>query len=250
MPRPLLLLLPVALFGLAVPLLGGHAAERSLRLGGSDLVIDDPCARQVTITADPALHGQVVVEARAGHAEELDRLVFESRGRVRIRPVVAGTRCWQPSPGALDPTLHLALRVPEGFGLAIDEPGFGSYAIGATGTLTLDLSGAGAVTVARVAGDASIDLSGSATVMIAQADMDRLTTGLSGAGGVTVLQGRVGQASLDDSGTGTIRIGARTRDATVDLSGVGSVRFAVVTGTLRKDVSGAGSVSVGGAAPD
>lgn len=226
----------------------GQAAERSVEVEGSSLAVDDPCARQVTIAADPALHGQVAVEATADHPEEIDRLSFDAQGAVRVHPLRDRASCWTPVPDrSFTPTLRLLLRVPDGFGVSIREPGFGRYEVGAIGPLTLDLSGAGVVQVARVDGHAAINLSGAGTVSIAHAAVDRLDAGLSGAGAVTVSQGRIGQADVETSGVGTVRVDASVGDATVALSGMGSVRFAVVTGRLSRKVSGAGSVVVGGA---
>lgn len=246
---PAFRLLPCILSSLFLYVAPGLAAERSARVEGSSLAVADPCARQVTITVDPALRGQVAVEATADHPEEIDRLVFDSHGSARVRPSPDRASCWTPTPkGSFVPTLRLSLRVPGGFGVSIDESGFGRYDVGSVGALALDLSGAGVVRVARVAGPTAINLSGAATVAIAQAETDRLSVGLSGAGGVTVSQGRVGRVDVEASGAGTVRVGASVGDARVALSGFGSVRFATVTGRLSKEVSGAGSVVVGGVA--
>ena len=242
-------LLPIILLGLFPFLVQASAAERSAEVDGSSLAIDDPCARQVTITTDPSLHGRVSVAATADHPEEIDRLSFDTQGAARVRPLRDRASCWTPTPdGSFTPTLRLVLRVPEKFGVSIDEPGFGQYDVGAIGTLTLDLSGAGAVRVAGVAGHASVDLSGAAEITIAQADIDALDTELSGAGNVTVSQGRIGRVQAQVSGAGTVRVGATVGDASVELSGFGSVRFATLTGRLTREVSGAGTVYVGGVA--
>ncbi len=242
-------LLPVILLGASLPLAPACAAERAVQVDGSSLAIDDPCARQVTITTDPSLHGRVAMEATADHPEEIDRLSFDTQGAARVRPLRDHASCWTPTPDeSFTPTLRLALRVPERFGVAIAEPGFGQYDIGAIGTLTLDVSGAGVVRVAGVAGHAAIALSGAAEVTIAQAEADALDTQMSGAGSVTVSQGRIGRVHAQVSGAGTIRVGATVGDASVELSGFGSVRFATLTGRLTREVSGAGTVSVGGVA--
>ncbi len=245
-------LLPVILLSLssflAPTLAQASAAERSAEVEGSSLVVEDPCARQVTIATDPALHGRVAVEATADHPEEIDRLSFDTQGAARVRPARDRASCWTPMPErSFTPTLRLVLRVPDGFGVSIGEPGFGRYEVGAIGKLALALSGAGVVRVARVDGPATIDLSGAGSVSIAQAAIDTLDAVLSGAGGVTVSRGRIGQAHVKVSGVGTVRVDASVGDATVALSGLGSVRFAVVTGRLSRKVSGAGSVVVGGA---
>lgn len=241
-------LLSCVLLGVCLLPAGGQAAERSAEVAGSSLVLDDPCARQVTIATDPALHGRVAVEATADHPEEIDRLSFDTQAAARVRPLRDRASCWTPVPDrSFTPTLRLLLRVPEGFGVSISEPGFGRYEVGAIGPLTLDLSGAGVVQVARADGHASIDLSGAGRVSIAQAAIDRLDATLSGAGGVTVSRGRIGQARVKVSGTAEVQVGAPVGDATVELSELGSVRFAAVTGRLSREVSGAGSVVVDGA---
>ncbi len=244
-------LLSCVLPGLCLLPAMGQAAERSAEVAGLSLVVDDPCARQVTIATDPALHGRVAVEATADHPEEIDRLSFDTQGAARVRPLRDRASCWTPVPDrSFTPTLRLLLHVPEGFGVSIGEPGFGHYDVGAIGPLTLDLSGAGVVQVARVDGHASINLSGAGSVSIAQAAIDRLDAALSGAGGLTVSQGRIGQAHVEVSGAGKVQLDAPVGDATVELSGFGSVRFAAVSGRLSKEVSGAGSVTVGGRVVD
>ncbi len=246
---PAFRLLFCILLGVCLPRAQGRASQRSAEVEGSGLAVADPCARQVTITADPRLQGRVAVDATAEHPEEIDRLVFDTQGTARVRPLHDRASCWTPTPNeSFTPTLRLVLRVPDGFGVSIEESGFGQYEVGAIGPLTLDLSGAGMVRVARVAGHTAINLSGAANVAIAQAAIDRLAINLSGAGGVTVSQGRIGRIDVNASGAGTVRVGAAVGDATVALSGFGSVRFATVTGRLTKEVSGAGRVSVGGAA--
>ena len=236
--------LPV-LLGISLPIAAGQAAERHLRLDGSGLALDGLCARQVTIAVDPALHAAVAVDAAADHPEELDRLAFQSDGTAKIRPA-RDADCWRPSPdGSFEPTLRVSLRMPEAFPLAIDDGGDAHYAIGATGPLTLDVSGAGTIEVAQVSGNATLDLSGSTDLAIGQADMDRLNASLSGSGSVAVTRGRIGRAALEVGGSGTLRIDAGIGDATAEVSGSGSVRLASVSGTVRKEVSGSGNMTIG-----
>ena len=237
-----------------------QAATLSTTLEGTGLSIDTPCAKLVTVTPDPALHGQAMVLATADHQEEIDHLVMDSRGtaHVRTRP----GSCWQQSDGE-PPTLTLAIRVPPGYPLSVDEAGSGRYDIGALGaalsvdlsgaaditdaaatSLQVDISGSGGVHVARADGAARVDISGHGTVTVDQATMPTLCADLSGAGHLAVSAGHVGRANLETSGVGGIQVGADVDDAHVDLSGVGSVRFAKVNGRLTKDVSGVGSVTV------
>jgi hypothetical protein len=259
-------ILPSTLLIAAFVLIGNtaEAASRSATLTGPSLSIDTPCARHLTITPDTALNGQVAISATADHQEELDRLIFDSSdGKVAIRTVKAG--CWRPLVSfSFSPTLELAIRVPAGMALAVDESGTGSYTIGAVGgALDLDLSGSatldaetvtalkaalsgdGAVTIGQVAGKTSIDIPGHGTVKIGSAQIPALNVDLSGAGNVSITGGQVGTATLDASGFGNIRIGAEVGDATVDISGAGRVHFNKVSGALKKDISGAGTVTVG-----
>ncbi len=90
--------LPIILLGLFPFLVQASAAERSAEVAGSSLVVDDPCARQVTIATDPALHGRVAVEATADHPEEIDRLSFDTQGAARVRPLRDRASCWTPAP--------------------------------------------------------------------------------------------------------------------------------------------------------
>jgi hypothetical protein len=240
-----------------------HAAGLDTRLNGSSLSIATPCARQIEIRPDPALHGQVTIHAAADHQEELDRLLLDTQGSARVHTKPSG--CWQPTPhGEFTPTLAFLIVVPVGFPLAIDESGAGSYAIGPVGgplaldlsgavqlrdaratTLDAALSGADTLTLARVDGDAHVDLSGQGQLTIDDAVIPKLSIDLSGAGAVALSRGHVDRANLSTSGAGQIHVGATIGDADVDVSGMGSVRLATVTGRLQKAVSGMGTISVG-----
>lgn len=258
-------LLTSAVAVLLAPLSPAWAATLGTRLTGAGLATAGLCARHVDIRPDASLRGEVTVTATADHQEEIDRLLFESRDTARIGPRPHLSDCWHPAfDRSFTPTLELVLAVPTGFPIAIDESGFGHYAIGPVGgslalalsgavemdaarvaALQADLSGAAMVRIAQVNGNVQLDLSGSGHVAIDQAEIGALAVGLSGAGGVSVAQGHVGTASLDTSGLGGIGIGAEVGNVTVDLSGAGSVHLRRVTGQLQKEVSGMGSVTVG-----
>lgn len=260
-------LFPVLLAGVVVSLSGVTVQAQSPRtLAGSGLDLDEVCARRVEIRPDASLHGTVGVVATADHPEEIDRLLFESAGRARIHPRAPSAACWQPSMDhSFTPTLELVLTVPAGYPLTIDEGGVGQYVIGpvggplsldlsgavelsaaSVGVLTAELSGTSSVDAPRVVGNATLDLSGAGHVTLGDVEAARLGVELSGTGSVVLAQGHVGNASLSISGMGSIRIGAAVGDASVDLSGAGTVHFATVTGALHKDVSGIGEVTVGG----
>lgn len=258
--RPILL--STILFALAW-LPEARAAGLDVSVAGSALDMASPCARHVEIRPDPGLQGRIGVHATAGHEEEIDQLLVETRDVARIRSRLR--ECWRPTGDTrFSPTLDLVVSVPAGFALSIDEAGAARYAIGAVGgPLALDLSGAvqldderattlhaglggtDAVRIGRLDGSASVVSSGDTTLTLAEATIPTLHVGLSGTGTVTVARGCIDAATLAVSGTGTIRIGAATTLADVDLSGVGSVRFDSAPGQLRKAVSGLGSVSVG-----
>ena len=245
----------------ATPL--ARAAESSATLAGARLVIDSPCAREVDVQPDPSLHDQVRVTASAEHVEELDNLLLEGGAAVRLRAKPGN--CWRPGLfGEWRPTLHLAVRVPPRFAVSIDESSAASYTLGAIdGSLAIDLSGAGDaaaqrvtdlkvdlsgmghIRVASVTGRAKMELSGAGGVTLDAVSAPSLAADISGAGALEVGKGDIGQAMVESSGVGSVRIGAVVGGAHVDLSGMGSVRFARVTGQLDKEMSGLGSVIVG-----
>lgn len=253
--------LAIATLLLATPIAAAQAATTSATLQGTGLSIDTPCARHVTITPDPTLHGTAAIEVTADHQEEIDRLILQSHDTVELRTRPAG--CWQED-NHESATMDISIRVPAGFPIAIDESGAGNYAVGPVGgpldldvsgaaditaaaaaKLAIDISGAGSITVTQAQGPANIDISGHGRVSIAQGTLPALTANLSGAGALAVTAGSVGKLTVDDSGAGSVRIGATVGDAELDISGVGAVHLARVTGSLNKDVSGVGSVTVG-----
>ena len=240
-----------------------RAAERNAALDGPRLVIDGPCAREVDVQPDSSLHDHVLVNATADHEEELDHLLMEGGASVRLHTKPGA--CWRPSLfGTWRGTLRLAVRVPESFGVTINESSVAAYTLGEVGgTLALDLSGVSEVTaqsvtdlaielsgmghvhVAQVRGAAKMELSGGGDVTLGKAISPTLTADLSGAGALVVEAGEIGQATVESSGVGTVRIGAVVGGAHVDLSGMGSVHFTRATGPIEKEVSGLGSVTVG-----
>ncbi len=260
LPRPCLLACLIA-FTLAQP---SHAAQRAATLAASSLAIETPCATQVDVSPDPVLQGRVVVDATADHEEELDRLALDTdRDTARIHTLPQG--CWQPRfENGFQRTLRIAVRVPAGSSLDVDEGGAGRYVVGDVGgpmrmaisgsatlevgrvaTLTADLSGNGTIRLAAVEGAAKVDISGHGDVTLGVVAIPDLHIDISGAGSVAVLSGHVGTITVANSGAGSVRLDAPVTDASVDVSGLGSVRFASVTGTLHKTVSGLGSVTVG-----
>lgn len=241
---------------------GATAATRQATLAGSSLAVDTPCARQVDITPDPALHARITVQADALHQEELDRLVMEDGVTARIRTRRGG--CWQAEDGQFRPTLALTIHVPPALALAVAESGAGRYAIGPVGgaltvelsgvadisaadvvRLTVDLSGSGKIAIDQVEGPATVDISGHGTVQVGHAAMPHAAVALSGVGDFTIGSGQVGSVTVENSGVGHVGIGAAVGNAKVEMSGAGSIHFSSISGTLQKDVSGLGDVSVG-----
>ncbi len=236
-----------------------QAQSRHLEATGASLAIDAPCARAVVIQPDPSLGGKFVLDAKADHPEETDRLLFDSGSTARLH--ISTTTCEASFPR--EPTLDLTLRVPADTTLAIDESGGARYTIGAVGKLTMDISG-GVELSAESAADVSLSLSGGAKIKIGQstgsmkvdvsgggdiridrATLSGLALSLSGGGAFTLGQGSVGPLSLDVSGAGSVNIGAPVTDATISLSGAGEVRLARVTGRLTKAVDGVGNIEIG-----
>jgi hypothetical protein len=241
------------------------AASRQFQASGAKLAIDSTCAAEVTIEPDPALSGHFVVDTTADHAEEIDRLVLDSSGETA--QLHKNTDHCYPTAGlfSAQPTLHIAVRVPAGTPLAIDEAGGVKYRIGAVGgplaldlsggvemqaqsaqALKFDISGGGQVTIGTVHGPIEGEISGGGSLKADHAVAPRLTLDVSGGGGFAAAGGQVDRVKIDLSGGGHVDIGGTVGDADVEVSGGGSVAFARVAGQLQKDVSGAGEVTVGG----
>ncbi len=258
LPRPLPFALPVLLLaGLA------QAEPRTLEATGSSLAIDSPCAKSVTVEPDASLSGRAVAVATADHPEEVSQLVFESGSTAKLHG--PEERCWrQDDSSSFQRTLTIAVRVPPGFAVAVDEGAGARYELGDIGgQLTLDisggvvvkaarakevavdLSGGGEVSLGSVSGDMKAEVSGGGTIAVSHGDLKTLDLDISGGGGFTLDGGNVARLAVDMSGGGTAKLGATVGDATVEVSGAGDVHIAKVTGSLSKDIDGAGSVQIG-----
>ncbi len=257
-------LVQAALLGIViVPCAPALAAEKTTTLAGAGLAIVTPCAAQVVVQPDPNLQGRSVVTATADHPEELDRLVLDTEPSPSVS---TGRReCWRPESNVVfRPTLSLRVKVPVGTPLSIDESAVGHYTIGDVGgpfslnlsgaaqvqtgritTLRADLSGSGSLTASVIDGPASAEMSGHGMVRIGRATAPVLSLSLSGMGSFVIMSGSISKATLDNSGAGTVQIGATVGDVTANLSGIGSVHLSHVTGAVQKEVSGMGSVTVG-----
>lgn len=240
-----------------------QAASRQMEVAGSSLAIDSPCAKSVTVEPDASLSGRVVAVATAEHQAELDQLRMEGGSTAKLRGPMES--CWRLNDSSSgEPTLTIAVRVPPGFALAVDEGGGGTYQVGDIGgaltldlsggaevkavrakEVSIDLSGGAEVTLGSVSGDMKAEISGGGTVTVAHGALQTLDLDMSGGGGFTLSAGTVTRLTVDLSGGGAARVDATVGDAALDISGGGTVRIAKVTGSLTKDVSGAGNVDIG-----
>jgi len=260
MPRPRLACL-LSLIALLPAL--AQAAEHAHTLSGKGLDMSGACARSVQIMPDPALAGQVAVQAAAVHPEEIAQLAFESGDTARIRRRTES--CWRPQEArAFQPTLILTIRVPARAPLTISDGGNLQYRIGPVGgPLTLALSGSGTVRaeavdrlsaqlsgsqhlqVDQVQGEARLVMSGSDETDIDRADLRHLDAVLSGSGSLSVGSGHIASGSIRGSGSTNAEIGASTGDLSVTLAGSGTVRLARQEGTLTRSVAGSARILVG-----
>jgi hypothetical protein len=240
-----------------------QAATRQMHAVGSSLAIDSPCAKSVTVEPDASLSGQVVAVATAEHQEEVDQLRWEGGSVAKLRGPME--QCWRlDDSSSWEPTMTIAVRVPPGFAIAVDEAGGAQYEIGDIGgqltldisggvvlkaarakEVSIDLSGGGEITLGSVTGDMKAEISGGGTVTAQHGALQTLSLDMSGGGGFTLAGGSVAKLTVDMSGGGAARLDAPVGDAALDVSGGGTVRIAKVTGSLTKDVSGSGSVDIG-----
>jgi hypothetical protein len=248
---------------LAIPA-AARAETRQMAQPGTSLAVASPCARAVTIMPDPTLSGRVVLDATADHPEEIAQLRFDAEGKTaKLRG--PRERCWTPEgDDHFETTLRLALHVPAGMPVTIDESGGADYTLGAIGgsltlnvsggiklraahvrTMTMDISGGADLTIEQLEGSLHAELSGGSKIRIDQATLSDMTLSMSGGGGLQLGGGSIGRFNLELSGAGAVGIGATVGDATISLSGVGDVKIAKVTGRLTKDVEGVGNVTVG-----
>lgn len=241
---------------------------------GRRLEIDLPCAKTMSVVADPSLSGRVVLDATAQRPEELAQMDFDGGTAVTLKlrgwfHMAGGSLfslhgdCWRPEgDGAFLPTLQVKLSVPPGFALAVDASGDGAYHLASGGTLDLDSSGsaridAGALTrltlsmsgsgdlkVAQVTGPVHADMSGSGDVAVAKAASDKVAIDQSGSAVFRIGGGAVGALAVESSGSGQVIVHGTVGEASVNASGSGDVTIEHLTGRLAQDTSGSGSVRV------
>ncbi len=259
------LVLAVSFVAMANSANAAPAADHAWMLDGRAFAIRSPCAARVTIVPDGAA-GTVSIVAQADHPEEIARLAFEPDGDGTIlHPRPAGAACWRPAgDGPWTPTLTLAVRVPAGARLEIDDAGQSVYRIGAVGgplgvalaghatladdaaaATSLDLSGATRITLGRVAGSLSVDASGDSAVTVDAIDAPHLTLDLTGTYRVATGRGAITSLAIDARGAGEVAIGGTVAAAEVSLSGAAHVRIPGLAGPIEREVSGAATIATG-----
>jgi hypothetical protein len=233
---------------------------------GGRMEIALPCVAEVDVTGNAALHGRVVMDATAGHQEELDQVALLAGPRIRLRPRNGETgdeACWRPAGASgFSPTLKIALMVPDDFALSIEAAGAGTFRVAVGGPLNLELSGSpdvtvdtatmlnlnlsgsARVTVRQIEGPVHAELSGSGEVKVRQVDSDEVAVDQSGSADFTTEKGSITTLSVQNSGSGKVAVGGMVTNAAVECSGSGDVRLSRVTGRLVQDNSGSGSVQV------
>jgi hypothetical protein len=128
--------------------------------------------------------------------------------------------------------------------VAVEAGGAVYGSVGRSGSLDLENSGCSAWTIADVAGDASLRESGAGSVRMGAAN--KLALQLSGAGSVHATQVRQGlDATL--SGAGGVHIDTLNGSMMAHVSGVGQIKIEDGHATaVHASVSGVGGVSFGG----
>jgi hypothetical protein len=268
MPR-----LPIILAIVGLPQIA-QAQALHQTVSGSKLEIGLPCAKTISVATDPALSGQVVLDATAAHPEELSQMEFTGGAAAKLQlrgwfTMGAGSLislhgdCWRPGTAPdFEPTLQVRLTVPPGLPLAIDASGHGEYHVAVGGPLQLassgssrldaadvtalavEISGSGKAGFARVTGPINVNLSGSGDVAVAVAQVPAVALAMSGSGSFRIQGGHVGKLAVENSGSGHVGVAATVDTASVDGSGSGDVVIARLTGALSQNISGSGGVTV------
>lgn len=127
--------------------------------------------------------------------------------------------------------------------LSIDLSGSGDVRAGAARALVADLAGSGTIQTGAVAERAEIDIAGSGEVTLAALNGSLSADG-AGSGGVTVQGGSLTTAKIDLAGSGDVAIAAPVQSLAVSIMGSGDVEVSAAVGDLDADVAGSGTVSV------
>ncbi|HEY1811814.1 MAG TPA: head GIN domain-containing protein [Kofleriaceae bacterium] len=171
----------------------------AITVGGAlDVEVDVGSAQQVTIDGDdnlvPLVHSEV-----SGH---ILKLWTERSFHAKV-PVIA----------------HIAM--PSFAGIDLSGAGHVRVQNISGGALALTVSGAGKLTAAGSAHDATIELSGAGAIDAEALHLDRATVKLGGAGNVDVFASQALSAEI--SGTGHIRCDGHPAQIDKKVSGVGSL---------------------------
>lgn len=251
---------------------GSVAAERNWTVQGQDLRMSTACAKSVSIEPSASLKGQVTVEARADHQEEIDNLSVTGGSTALVTR--AHESCWAPGPnvqiGGLhlgvseDATLELTVKVPAGIAIAVKEGGSADYHIGDVGgplrlelhgsgsvqaesakELSLVISGSGDARVASVSGKLDGKISGSGSLDVQKAVVASTELSISGSGDARIDEGDLGALTLTLHGSGDFS-GPAAGDVKYESSGSATLSLrSVKAGTVSLKVSGNGDASIG-----
>jgi hypothetical protein len=243
---------------------------------GKALFIATPCANAVTINADPALQGEIQVNAVAHTKAQIMQL--QSRGGATASISGAGAHCLgasactesqdmcagQPD----DQNLALTLTVPMGIAVSITEAQQANYTIGDTGgplslnitgngdvmagsigSVNAELAGDGDVHIAAETGPITATLSKNGDLDIAKVDAPATNLTLDGDGDVNIDAGNLGILNATLSKAGDLHVPA-ARAATLVLSADGDVDLGPVAGNLTATLTGDGDLTVGNVGGD
>ncbi|MEA1675651.1 GIN domain-containing protein [Nitrospirillum sp. BR 11163] len=241
-PHRIALALPLSLAAL-IAAGTAWAGERSWALEGQELRVTTPCARTVDITASPGAR-DVRIQATADDPKELDQLTASGGRTAQLG--ISGRRCYREGEGEgwqrWQPTLRIAITVPAGAPLEVQEGGSTDYqASGGFGALTLTLDGSGNFKADRVTGGAQIRIHGSGDTQLDRLE-GALKVRVAGSGNVGIIQMAGPSTDLESSGSGTITIGGGSGGTTqAKLSGSGNVTLPAVQ-DLRLSIDGSGDL--------
>lgn len=126
--------------------------------------------------------------------------------------------------------------------LEVQLAGSGSVRTGAARSLDASVAGSGDVTTGSISDGAEVEIAGSGEVTLASLSGELSFDG-AGSGKFHVEGGSVSNAEVDIAGSGDVTIAAAVQSLTVDIVGSGDVDAATV-GDLEADIAGSGNVRV------
>ena len=170
--------------------------------GAAHLAFTEAPAQSVTVTATPAMLRRVTLTVRNGvlHVDQTHGTRFGGDGRLALAVTA-------PALDRIDVT-----GAVRGVARGLTGPSF-----------TLNLSGAGSMTVTGTVARAALAISGAGGIDAGSLRAKHLTADLSGAGSLRAYASDSCRVSV--SGVGTAVIAGNPRNRTIDRSGVGSVTF-------------------------